>query len=173
MLGGIIGCSSVSDLYPWIGNTILTQRPGPKANPASLPSVDSPEITIYDHFAQLFQAAVETSTSPNPVRFMSRYDKSAANIKESNLWSAIGQTPWSYPYSNWYHRYVDFPFAALRAAAQLGEYTITDRGTWLSVDGWIRDSMDIFVTLTLCSTGLGRSVADLFWVVNTESKYGC
>jgi ABC-type tungstate transport system permease subunit len=80
-----------------------------------------------------------------PVRFLSRYDKSAANIKESNLWSAIGQTPWSYAYSNWYHRYVDFPFQALKVAAQLGEYTFVDRGTWFSVEPWIRAKMDVFV----------------------------
>ena len=80
-----------------------------------------------------------------PVRFLSRYDKSAANIKESNIWSAIGQTPWSEPYSHWYHRYVEFPFAALQAAAQLGEYTLTDRGSWFAVEPWIRDRMAVFV----------------------------
>ncbi|RDW80191.1 hypothetical protein BP6252_04829 [Coleophoma cylindrospora] len=127
--------------YAWRDHWLLV---GPKSNPASLPTVDASDVTIYEHFAQLFQAAIDTSSEPNPVRFLSRYDKSAANIKESNLWSAIGQTPWSYPYSNWYHRYVDFPFAALKAAAQLGEYTITDKGTWLAIDSWIRDSMEIF-----------------------------
>ncbi|KAL3426545.1 extracellular solute-binding protein family 1 [Phlyctema vagabunda] len=125
--------------YAWRDHWLLV---GPQNDPAKL-SVEG-ELTIYEHFARLFQAAIETASSPSPVRFLSRYDKSAANIKESNLWSAIGQTPWSYPYSTWYHRYVDFPFAALKAAAQLGEYTITDRGTWLAVEPWIRERMEVF-----------------------------
>jgi ABC-type tungstate transport system permease subunit len=118
-------------------------KSGPKTNPAKL-SV-SKTTTVYDLFTQLFCAAIETSASKSPVRFLSRYDKSAANIKESNLWSAVGQTPWSYPYSHWYHRYVEFPFKALEAAALLEEYSLTDRGTWFSVDQWVRDKMTVFV----------------------------
>ena len=57
----------------------------------------------------------------------------------------IGQAPWAYPYSDLYHRYNSFPFQALEAAAKFGEYTVVDRGTWYSVDEWIRDSMTVFV----------------------------
>jgi ABC-type tungstate transport system permease subunit len=80
------------------------------------------------------------------VRFLSRYDKSANNIKESAIWAAIGQTPWSHPYSTWYHKYVEFPFQALRAASDLGEYTLTDRGTWFAIEGEVRERMMVFVS---------------------------
>ncbi|KIW52909.1 hypothetical protein PV05_08518 [Exophiala xenobiotica] len=116
--------------------------PGPRSNPANLP-VDQ-TLTINELFALVFQAAVETSTSPEPVKFLSRYDKSANNIRESNIWSSIGQTPWSHPYSSWYHRYIDFPFGALRAASRLGEYTLVDRGTWYAVGGEVRNKMMVF-----------------------------
>ncbi|ESZ96280.1 hypothetical protein SBOR_3335 [Sclerotinia borealis F-4128] len=118
---------------------------GPKENPASLPLDGTDDlITIYELFSQLFMACVENPT----IRFLSRYDKSAANIKESSIWTAIGQTPWAHPYSSWYHRYVEFPFAALRAACALGEYTITDKGTWLSIDEGIREKMCVFKSST-------------------------
>jgi ABC-type tungstate transport system permease subunit len=81
------------------------------------------------------------------VRFLSRYDKSANNIKESAIWAAIGQTPWSHPYSTWYHKYVEFPFQALRAASELGEYTLTDRGSWWAVEGEVRERMVLFVSV--------------------------
>ena len=32
----------------------------------------------------------------------------------------------------WYHQYPRYPLQALQAAAFLEEYTLTDRGTWLS-----------------------------------------
>ncbi len=117
---------------------------GPKSNPAGLP-LDQ-KSTIYELFALLFQAAVETSTSPNPVRFLSRYDKSANNIRESMIWTTIEQTPWSHPYSSWYHRYVNFPFGALRAASRLGEYTLVDRGSWYAIGDEVRREMTVFVS---------------------------
>lgn len=120
---------------------------GPRSNPANLPVEQA--LTINELFALVFQAAVETSTSPEPVKFLSRYDKSANNIRESNIWTSIGQTPWSHPYSSWYHRYVDFPFGALRAASRLGEYTLVDRGTWYAVGGEVRNKMMVFVSSDL------------------------
>lgn len=122
--------------------TLIFEK-GPKSNEAKLEIDD--QTTIYDLFSQLFRAAVETQTSKNRVRFLSRYDKSATNIKESSIWSAIGQTPWSHPYSNWYHRNVDFPFKTLEVAALLGEYTLIDRGTWFAVEGWIREKLTVYV----------------------------
>lgn len=123
---------------------------GPKTNPAKLPlplnsQASSASPSVYDLFSQLFRAAVTTANDPHPVRFLSRYDKSAANIKESSLWASIGQTPWCYPYSTWYHRCVEFPFRALETAAKLGEYTLTDKGTWWSVERWIREGMEVFM----------------------------
>ena len=44
------------------------------------------------------------------------------------------QTPWANPTSTWYHEYIAYPIQALTAAAYLKEYTLTDRGTLLSLD---------------------------------------
>ncbi|KAJ5809465.1 uncharacterized protein N7503_001683 [Penicillium pulvis] len=60
-------------------------------------------------FSKIYSAAENESTD---VRFLSRYDKSATNIKESELWINIGQI-----------------------AIRLGEFTITDRGTYLTLIG--------------------------------------
>ena len=117
---------------------------GPKSNPANLPLDQS--LSIYELFALLFQAVVETSSSKNSVKFLSRYDKSANNIRESHIWTTIGQTPWAHPYSSFYHRYVDFPYEALRAASRLGEYTLVDRGTWYAIEEDARKGMAVFVS---------------------------
>ena len=102
--------------------------------------------TVQDLFEQLFIAAI---ASDNTIRFLSRFDKSATNIKESAIWASIGQTPWSYPVSFFYHVDTEFPYQALATAAKLGEYTLTDRGTWYGVQPWIRDEMMVFVSLFL------------------------
>ncbi|KAL8776626.1 MAG: hypothetical protein Q9213_008199 [Squamulea squamosa] len=112
----------------------------PTINPAKLDP--SPTTSIFDLFGQLFRGAV---ANPADVRFLSRYDKSATNVKEAFIWTTIGQTPWAYPYSDYYHRYNSFPFQALAVAAKLGEYTLVDRGTWYGVDKWIRDSMTVYM----------------------------
>lgn len=122
---------------------------GPKSNPAQLPT--DGKQSIYALFAQIFRTAVDSTSSKEPVRFLSRYDKSAANIAESRIWATIGQAPWAHPYSPWYHRFLDFPFQALRAASKLGEYTIMDRGTWCAIEPEVRDAMAIFVRLRLSS----------------------
>lgn len=41
--------------------------------------------------------------------------------------------PWATPYSTWYHQYIAFPVQALTVSIQLKEYTLTDRGTLLSL----------------------------------------
>lgn len=108
---------------------------------------EQPDQTIYDLFAQLFCAAIATSGSPTPVRFLSRYDKSACNIKESAIWTALGQVPWAEPTSDWYHACTSFPFAALATASELGEYTLTDRGTWLASPNEVTQGMAVFVSV--------------------------
>lgn len=125
--------------YAWRDHFVLV---GPKENPAHLP-IDG-KTSIYELFALLFQAAIDTASSSAPVRFLSRYDKSANNISESRIWSTIGQTPWSTPYSSFYHQYLDFPFGALQAASKLGEYTLVDRGTWNSIEKDVRERMILF-----------------------------
>ncbi|KAL0930729.1 extracellular tungstate binding protein [Colletotrichum truncatum] len=101
---------------------------GPPENPAKINDTND----VFAIFADLFQAA-DRANSSIPVRFLSRYDKSATNIKESELWIGIGQVPWATAYSTWYHQYINFPIQALTAAIQLKEYTLTDRGTYLSL----------------------------------------
>lgn len=59
---------------------------GPPSNPANISS-DSDILAI---FADLHAAAEGDPTEP-PTRFLSRYDKSATNIKEALLWASIGQ----------------------------------------------------------------------------------
>ena len=59
---------------------------GPPSNPAGL----DPKTDVFTMFAQLQTSANAANTSI-PVRFLSRYDKSATNIKESQLWLAVGQ----------------------------------------------------------------------------------
>ncbi|KAF8758500.1 PBP superfamily domain [Rhizoctonia solani] len=106
---------------------------GPPSNPAGLQEFKSGAQN--ENILTQFQKIVRTGNNDTlvpPTRFLTRYDKSATNIKDSELFIAVGQVPWAYAYSKWYHQYVAYPIDALIAAAKLGEYTITDRGTWLS-----------------------------------------
>ena len=59
---------------------------GPKSNPAKI----SNTTDVKTMFSQLFASAEAGNTNP-PTRFLSRYDKSATNIKEESLWISIGQ----------------------------------------------------------------------------------
>ena len=59
---------------------------GPPSNPANI----SKTADILTIFSQL-RAAADAAVTELPVRFLSRYDKSATNIKESSLWIGIGQ----------------------------------------------------------------------------------
>lgn len=54
------------------------------------------------------------------------------------------QVPWALAYSKWYHQYPRFPLEALEAASHLSEYTLTDRGTWLSSPASVTASLRIF-----------------------------
>ncbi|KAH6880789.1 hypothetical protein B0T10DRAFT_411712 [Thelonectria olida] len=112
---------------------------GPPSNPANLSKTDD----ILSIFAGLHEAAQGEPTEP-PVRFLSRYDKSATNIKETLLWAGVGQVPWATACSPWYHQYIAFPIQALIAAIKLEEYTITDRGTILSIDKELREKTVIY-----------------------------
>ena len=117
---------------------------GPKSNPAKL-SV-SPGTTIEDLFEQIVWAVI----LPNPnIRFLLCLDGSRRNIKEFNIWTSIGQTPWLHDHSTFYHIVRTSPSQALEEAAKLGEYTLVDRGTWHGVAASVRDSMTVFVCLLL------------------------
>ncbi|KAE8363041.1 hypothetical protein BDV27DRAFT_165702 [Aspergillus caelatus] len=106
---------------------------GPKNNTADIQDEDD----ITETFSKLYNAG-ENGTA----RFLSRFDKSATNIKDSELWIAIGQVPWAIAYSKWYHQYMDYPIQALTASIKLGEYTVTDRGTYLTLSNTDKDLAD-------------------------------
>jgi ABC-type tungstate transport system permease subunit len=114
---------------------------GPPENPAGVNStMDASTI-----FAKIYQAGeLNTAKTEVPTRFLTRFDKSATNLKESTLWLSIGQVPWSLPYSTWYHQFPAFPIQALTAAIILKEYTLTDRGTFLSLPANVTGSMQMF-----------------------------
>ncbi|EOD50714.1 putative extracellular tungstate binding protein [Neofusicoccum parvum UCRNP2] len=119
---------------------------GPASNPANLPA-DSNMTATLELMSALHAAAVnatEIGAAAAPVRFLSRYDKSATNIKESSLWLGIGQVPWATAYSTWYHQYIAYPVQALEAAVALAEYTLTDRGTWLSLPAEATEAFRIY-----------------------------
>jgi ABC-type tungstate transport system permease subunit len=59
---------------------------GPKGNLEGKDKIEEKD-GILTTFSKIFSAAEKNST----VRFLSRYDKSATNIKESELWIKIGQ----------------------------------------------------------------------------------
>ncbi|KIJ31211.1 hypothetical protein M422DRAFT_267165 [Sphaerobolus stellatus SS14] len=118
---------------------------GPKSNPAELNPRDD---TILDMFSKIVEKgneddAVPPKTRP-PVRFLSRYDKSATNIKESEIFIQIGQVPWALAYSKWYHQYPRFPLQSLSGASALEEYMLIDRGAWLSSPQSVTDRMTVY-----------------------------
>ncbi|KAK2799353.1 hypothetical protein FQN50_008512 [Emmonsiellopsis sp. PD_5] len=109
---------------------------GPPSNPANLDN----HMPVEEMFQLMYSAA----ESGRNVRFLSRYDKSATNIKESELWIKIGQVPWAEKPSPWYHKNAEYPIQALTTAARLGEYTLTDWGTYLSVTEDVRKQIVIY-----------------------------
>lgn len=60
--------------------------------------------------------------------FVSRGDNSGTHALERRLWRAAGQAP----AGGWYRDIGGGMGAALNAAAAMGAYTVSDRGTWLS-----------------------------------------
>ncbi|KAJ5476374.1 hypothetical protein N7475_002103 [Penicillium sp. IBT 31633x] len=164
--------------YAWRDHFLLI---GPSSNPAKL----SKHTDIKTMFSQIYSAA-EAGTAEPPVRFLSRYDKSATNIKDSQLWIEIGQVPWATKYSTWYHQYIAYPIQALTAAILLEEYTITDRGTFLSIDAELQNQTSIYKAATDAPSDpllnpahmlVGRGaenekMADRFarWVISAEGQ---
>ncbi|KAF7160183.1 hypothetical protein CNMCM5623_005698 [Aspergillus felis] len=97
---------------------------GPRGNPAHVEKDDN----IMNAFRKIYETGER-----GEARFLTRFDKSATNIKDSEMWIGIGQVPWAHDYSEWYHQYIDYPVQALTEAITQGEYTITDRGTYLTL----------------------------------------
>jgi tungstate transport system substrate-binding protein len=65
------------------------------------------------------------------VPFVSRGDKSGTDAQEKRLWKAAGLDPVAAG-GAWYRDIGGGMGAALNAAAAMGAYTLSDRGTWLS-----------------------------------------
>lgn len=74
------------------------------------------------------------------VPFTPSYLKSTENLEQIHLFekpdstNPLNQVPWATAYSTWYHQFIDFPVQTPTAAILLQEYTITDRGSILSLD---------------------------------------
>ncbi len=66
--------------------------------------------------------------------FVSRGDQSGTHIKEQQLWSQAGLTP----RGRWYKEAGQGMGAVLTMAADMGAYTLTDRGTYLSMKEKLR-----------------------------------
>ncbi|KAK3901584.1 hypothetical protein C8A05DRAFT_16257 [Staphylotrichum tortipilum] len=134
------GIALSPDYYAWRDHFLVV---GPPSNPANISNASD----VYTIFSDLHETAEAANSTP-PVRFLSRYDKSATNIKESLLWISIGQVPWATAYSTWYHQYITFPIQALTAAILLDEYTLTDRGTFLSLPANLTSKTTIYKAST-------------------------
>jgi len=115
---------------------------GPRSNPAGLDAKTDDVLAMFNKITKFGRANPPTVPA---TRFLSRFDKSATNIKESEIFATIGQVPWAYAYSTWYHQYPRFPVEALRAAAALEEYTLTDRGTYTVADPAVRGALEVYL----------------------------
>ncbi|KAF8836258.1 hypothetical protein BDN67DRAFT_1014851 [Paxillus ammoniavirescens] len=118
---------------------------GPASDPAQLKACGDDVLAMFNRIVdQGNKDLVTPPTDREPVRFLSRFDKSATNIKESEIFCKIGQVPWALAYSKWYHQYPRFPLQALKAASVLNEYTLTDRGIWLSSAPEVTSVLKVF-----------------------------
>ncbi|KAE8152638.1 hypothetical protein BDV25DRAFT_150787 [Aspergillus avenaceus] len=98
---------------------------GPKSNPAE---IDSEEDDIVNTFRKIYETGERGET-----KFLSRFDKSATNIIDSKMWIDIGQVPWAKSPAKWYYKFSKYPLEALTKAIKKKYYTITDRGTYLTL----------------------------------------
>ncbi len=87
------------------------------------PAADPAQVT-----GQTDAAAAMGAIAGAHAPFVSRGDNSGTNAEEKRLWQAAGITP----EGAWYRDIGGGMGAALNAAAAMGAYTISDRGTWLS-----------------------------------------
>jgi tungstate transport system substrate-binding protein len=75
--------------------------------------------------------AALTTIAAAKVPFVSRGDKSGTDALEKRLWKVAGLDPAAVG-NGWYRDIGGGMGAALNAAAAMGAYTLSDRGTWLS-----------------------------------------
>ena len=91
---------------------------GPSADPAHVAGVRDAVTAL-------------TTIAAAKAPFVSRGDKSGTDALEKRLWKAAGLDPAAVG-SGWYRDIGGGMGAALNAAAAMGAYTVSDRGTWLS-----------------------------------------
>lgn len=89
---------------------------GPKNDPLQLTGL----TTVAEALSKISQ---------NQSLFISRGDDSGTHKKELNLWELANVTP----QGSWYREAGQGMSKSLQIAAELGGYTLTDRGTWLFV----------------------------------------
>ncbi len=90
---------------------------GPKSDPAHVAGL---------HDARAAMIRIRDQGAP----FVSRGDNSGTDALEKRLWRAAGLDPKSF--GGWYRDIGGGMGAALNAAAGMGAYTLSDRGTWLA-----------------------------------------
>jgi ABC-type tungstate transport system permease subunit len=96
---------AIRTVYAWRDHFVLV---GPRSNPANLDITTNKDI--YTLFIDFYKAAEAANSTP-PVRFLSRCDKSATNIKESEIWISIGQVRRCFP-SSWSGRSLTYRYPA-------------------------------------------------------------
>jgi len=144
---------------------------GPKSNPAQLEKNDD-ILTMFNKIVtQGNRDIIEPPEHRPPTRFLTRFDKSATNIKESQIFITIGQVPWALAYSRWYHQYPRFPLEALEAASLLHEYTLTDRGTWLSSPKNITGTLQVYKAGSDSPSDLLLNLAHVLLGTQASVKY--
>ncbi len=102
---------------------------GPKADPAKVGGTKDAAAAL---------KAIAGAGAP----FASRGDDSGTYKKEMSLWQAAGVDP-SGASGDWYRETGSGMGATLNAAAGMGAYALTDRGTWISFDN--KDGIEILV----------------------------
>lgn len=89
------------------------------------PSGDPADVSEAGNAAEALAAIAETQAP-----FASRGDDSGTHKKEMELWDAAGVDPTDA--GAWYRPLGSGMGATLNTATEMGAYTLTDRGTWLS-----------------------------------------
>lgn len=120
----LIDNGSAVDRRPVMHNDFVIV--GPPDDPAGIRGLNSPEEAL-------------SQIAGSEVIFVSRGDDSGTHKKELALWEAAGQ----HPAGEWYLESGQGMGATLRIATEKGGYTLTDRGTYLS----LRDTLDLDILL--------------------------
>ncbi len=103
---------------------------GPKDDPAGVKTVKK----VSEGFKKIWE---------NKSIFISRGDNSGTNMRENRIWASTGRMP-SYPHK-WYLSVDQGMAETIRITSEKQGYTLTDRGSWLSMED--RDQMNLAIVL--------------------------